>query len=603
MYKFLFGSKYDKNIVIKAHTLDNAINIFKVQELYPEKYVDEQDIIKKEYNNIYGDYKFIFNETPQISIYKFPIDFKDNLYHNKKGRFVKKISLYECINVEFPTTKSQSLLDFSNTEHDNNDKSEIILSLNSPSIKKDISSLNKMEIREIDNLVKTKLYELEQQRQELKEFANKLQNELKEKLKMIYVIETYMGIKEQIYELQKGSTSSNDEPLSIYQAKLYMDEEVGIWEDDGLDFNNIELFDEWLLKDKNYEKFLYREQSVCAFQIRRHDKKYDEEAFLNAIMNRENRKTYILIRNGENLYRIWSNVSFPEKFFPSNSDFEKVLEEAEKWNRNEDEAIKKIQENHAYGFIALQGILERTSIFNESVKTINLFNPNSFNDDRLNLIRDAEQDFWLNDGKPSWYDFIRKNRSTINQGTRVVVTKNFSWIKKDETWRHEPFWPGSGPSMSEIYIVEEIPTEETYWEWHIKILYHSRDTIYDRDSYDSHERQKRVPFRLYTDEVLNYDEITIEDCEYYRHNRYERKNYLEILPILYYVQKSKIEEKKAEDEFIKFLIPRLNIDVEENQIREVIKWWKLKNKWKRDIFKDEAKASRMVIKEINRRFK
>jgi hypothetical protein len=101
--------------------------------------------------------------------------------------------------------------------------------------------------------------------------------------------------------------------------------------------------------------------------------------------------------------------------------------------------------------------------------------------------------------------------------------------------------------------------------------------------------------------MINFDEITLEDCDYYLHNRIERKNYLDILPTLFYVRKGKLKEKALEDEFIRFLAGEMNWDESHNdEIQKAIDWWKLKNKWKRGLMSDDAKAVRMIKKRLKK---
>lgn len=42
MRTFRFGERYEHRVEIKAKSIEMAIKIFKVQELFPEKYVDEK---------------------------------------------------------------------------------------------------------------------------------------------------------------------------------------------------------------------------------------------------------------------------------------------------------------------------------------------------------------------------------------------------------------------------------------------------------------------------------------------------------------------------------------------------------------------------------
>jgi len=86
--------------------------------------------------------------------------------------------------------------------------------------------------------------------------------------------------------------------------------------------------------------------------------------------------------------------------------------------------------------------------------------------------------------------------------------------------------------------------------------------------------------------------MSLDDVEYYINNRYERKDYLEILPILYTIKKERLEEIKQEKDFVKAMADRNNVP--EEKVWEAVNWWKNKVIWKRPIREDDAKAWRMI---------
>ena len=177
---------------------------------------------------------------------------------------------------------------------------------------------------------------------------------------------------------------------------------------------------------------------------------------------------------------------------------------------------------------------------------------------------------------------------------------------KDEAWRVSPFRPDSPPSPYQIYLVEEAKSEDeakkSYHGYSFTIYYHPGDKVetYDwRTGLNLVDRKRRVPCRLYSDEVINFDAITLKDVEYYERNRLERPNYLRILPVLSWIRKLKKEEWELESGFVKLCLSMLGWDEkQEGKVRNAIHWWKLKNKWKRSLMTDDAKAVRMIVKKL-----
>ncbi len=84
-----------------------------------------------------------------------------------------------------------------------------------------------------------------------------------------------------------------------------MDEEVATTENDGLDFQDVDIFDGWLMENGNYKTLLPEPKGVIVFRPRRNRKDYGD-AYENLAKNPYNMMTYLLIRNGDCLYRIYS---------------------------------------------------------------------------------------------------------------------------------------------------------------------------------------------------------------------------------------------------------------------------------------------------------
>jgi hypothetical protein len=250
-----------------------------------------------------------------------------------------------------------------------------------------------------------------------------------------------------------------------------------------------------------------------------------------------------------------------------------------------------------YGLIYLQGLIERSPIFGGGLKGVNL--PKGiFTQAQIELIRDSEQSQWITDGKPSWSDFRKSNQASIGIGSRIVLMP-VRFSPKDDLWRLGNTPAAGLPPWSEIYLVEARGDDGGYMsKGSFVIRYNSADTIYDE--YEGFRpRKRRVSYRFFPDEAINFDRITVEECDYYIKNRLERKHYRDILPVLYYVRRCKEREQAQEDNFVSFMAGRMSLDERRlPALREAIAWWKLKNKWKRGLMTDDQKAVRMIEKKM-----
>ncbi len=616
MSKFWFGSvhssSYDDYVSFEARNLEHAIKIFKVSELFPEKYVDDQYIKRngdgyreQEYNHDLKRYEVKFKIlNPKIKIYINESEEDDKI----KWKEVGKLSLQECVNVDYKDIMPQKNLLAAPITETNEEEMETLPIIGDA---KAVTQCTKIQLRRQHDAILVKQAELETLRQELNTSMDVLKKELSQKMKIIYIIETYLGIHEDVIQIKKGEAAPSSTPLTLYQQLLYMDEEVGVWGNDGIDFQTLDEFDQWI--EKNYERYLYKPLSVCAFKVRRKDKDYGGDLLTNYFYNKNNKITYFVMRNGDQLYRIYSDVTIGGRLFPAQTEYQKMFEEEKKWG--DESARDKMQahhENYMYGLIAMQGLIERTDVLGlELRKHVNLTKPDGAPEEWVEFIRDDEPEFWITDGRPSWSEFLKQNRATIAVGTRICLATrphHFSlWGKDcDDLWRCSPFRPSNPPSKGYCYTITATGKDAKAYRGmghssgDYKFYYMPSDEeFWDEDTMDLRPRKRRVPWIVYNDEVINFDEITIEQCEYYEQNRLERRDYIRLMPTLHWIKKVKRQELEVEQQFIKYLAGELKWDeTRYDEIQEAITWWKLKNKWKRALSMKESTATRMILKRL-----
>jgi hypothetical protein len=262
---------------------------------------------------------------------------------------------------------------------------------------------------------------------------------------------------EEIVQIADGKAASPDEPITVYQQKCYMDEEAGLTELDGyefaqgLDFKNMEEFDNWI--KKRYNRYLYKPKSIMAWQVRRTEKDYGD-AWKN-MANVYNFETYFLLRNGDKVYRIFSDVATPDTMFPTAKKTGEVFKEDKKW-KHDGKKIKEFYEKYMYIFVMLQGLIDRTPVFGTNFAgKIDFINPLRFDKNYIQLVRDAEPENLISDGRPAWNEYKGMNEDTIIAGSRVLV--NHTWSRYRENLKAD--------INGEVFIVEEYKengTKEKY---------------------------------------------------------------------------------------------------------------------------------------------
>jgi len=448
---------------------------------------------------------------------------------------------------------------------------------------------------------------LYQKKEELSNLAHSLQEKIKKIMKVLCQIELYLGVNEDIIHLQKGQKAPAKYPICFRQQILYMDEEYGAIENGGLDFENVTEFDEWLLIDKHYEHIVHEKKCVVVLRVRRNPKDYKtNNPFGEALLNQANYMTYVLIRNGDNLYRIYSDFIIKPRLFPKRDEIQKMYEDGKKglWGFDKDKLEEKIF-SYQQNFLLLQGLLDRTPIFQPLPHQIQLFLPKTYKG-IIKLIYDDEAS--LTDGRQYYKDWHKELNAKIKRGTRIYFCGfpdyiRYSYEGNRDHGNRRLQYPHAHSPKPGIYNVKRIEKESTYFRSGDNIIchYNPKDEIWRPYQYDDHERKKSIYFWLEVDDwfVLNYDLIDLETIEYYIHSRIDRENYLEVLPILYKIKKMRIEEIAWEKEFVKAMATELGCNEEE--IWKAVDWWKHKVIWKRPIRQDDAKAWRMIKGRVKNR--
>ena len=137
----------------------------------------------------------------------------------------------------------------------------------------------------------------------------------------IFTVQLYAGLVEQVVQVRDGEPAANDAPVHLMQRRAYMDEESLIdYDVGGMNFDRVEQFDAWIARPHNMKRVLPFDRCVIAFRVRRFDKEYEARTlwdFIQTISWRAaDKTTYLYLRNGEQLYRLSTEVEFEEKLFP-----------------------------------------------------------------------------------------------------------------------------------------------------------------------------------------------------------------------------------------------------------------------------------------------
>lgn len=153
------------------------------------------------------------------------------------------------------------------------------------------------------------------------EYANHLNSGLRS-------LKLYTGEDVKINIIKKGNSALFNEPLTFYQRRLFLDEELAIYFDEnGLDINKFENVFKILSEEKTIvDRMIPAERGVALVQIRRRqDANYNittvEEIFKAIEDMKWNNASFLFIKDGENLYFVQSDLLW--SYEGTKDDFDK----------------------------------------------------------------------------------------------------------------------------------------------------------------------------------------------------------------------------------------------------------------------------------------
>jgi hypothetical protein len=330
----------------------------------------------------------------------------------------------------------------------------------------------------------------------------------------IFSVELYAGLVETVKRVHNGEPAKITDKVHLMQRRMYMDEEcLAQYTTGGMDIKNLGAFDRWLAKPKNLNRLLPFPRCIAAFQVRRHTKEREcvnLSDFLRIMeMERTDKYTYLYIRNGQQLFRLNTEIEFGENLFPdldkqtldrgciwakvfcdsvesiiSDNEYQGLVEEEKKRQREYDETpekdkwrfghglhvtdrykkfspddvnyddIKKfigkqIQEHNRVALI-LQGLLDRSPVLHPHPPWL-LWTPEGFKS-ALELIYDDSRALTTGD-MPDFEAYRAKLNLTIKVGS-VTIGQEEAWEKLEasrENARRQASWRDRDRSFVDRY--------------------------------------------------------------------------------------------------------------------------------------------------------
>ena len=141
----------------------------------------------------------------------------------------------------------------------------------------------------------------------------------------IFTVQLYAGLIEEMVQIKEGEPAPNETKVALFQRRHYMDEEcLANYKAGGMTFDGLEAFDKWLVRKDNLARILPLQRCIVAFRVRRYMMKrrcYTISDFFSIkLKEAQDKLTFLYIRNGEQVWRLNTEIDFGEQLFPNKED-------------------------------------------------------------------------------------------------------------------------------------------------------------------------------------------------------------------------------------------------------------------------------------------
>jgi len=490
------------------------------------------------------------------------------------------------------------------------------------------------EVAEMEQAIREQ-YEL--QLAEARQLMAPLLEKINQANEVIATLNLYLGRDEEIILIADGNPAPATTPLTVRQMVLSMDEETALYSDDGgdeggMDFTNLEDFDAWLTADPAHlQQILPEERGVIALVPRRRGRDYNDP-WMNQAGAEENSRTYWLIRNGEKLWRMVTELNVGKNLVPARDEFTGLFRESRynhETRQNEwhdlvpgsrdwlrAEKAQGAKQRHFFRIaLILQGLIDRTKIFYPLPDGgISLLHPESYESGKAVMLADGERT--LESSRKPFYEWLRDLNSQLRPGMRFIAAFTHDHFRYDtvDNYRHGTVHrriTPRGASKPNSLVIHQIDRVEG---GRLIFKYDRTDMVWTPEG-DYRAPKTRASAWVKPEEpfILPIDLVDAATMREYLTARTERHAYLDSFALLKRGIVIKDEEDALEAPFREYLAAsvaaelQLDLDTVRAEIGEVIAWWKLGNKWHRPLVKGEdpaaeAKAARMITAEYKARF-
>lgn len=377
----------------------------------------------------------------------------------------------------------------------------------------------------------------------------------------------YTGEGVTVETLCEGESADPSEPLTLYQDRLYLDEELAVESlTGGFDFSGLKDLGAILATDRGLlDRMVPASRGAVLVRVRRGNKRYFDDpsaALVEAFMNQRNQKVYLLVRDGANVHLVNSEITTDsaERLFPTRKEIADIFKN---WGREirpdhldysrARTALEKSTVFYKRMLLMLWGLNDRLGLFGgfyDKQRWDNWYDAD-FQAERIVYVYDGEGTLGVH--RPSFFDWIRESNRHMQAGSRVAAVWgrmiNVSSAPACFSSRAINFVNGEAdPIYKPLATAGIARTERMGDRLTVKCAVGGRMRTGEgkRREFEARIDLAHALRHEGSTSCLCLDRVTVSDLDYYLNSRKERRSYEDYLYLFKIARAFLAEEESAQ---------------------------------------------------------
>lgn len=392
--------------------------------------------------------------------------------------------------------------------------------------------------------------------------------------KGIASLDLYTGKGVTLECIHQGDGASEDVPLTLMQRKLIAEEELAAWAPVGedFDFRSMEMFDSHLAENADLrDQLLPFPRCVVSVAMRRQDLDYGDMT-LNQIYNRRNRGVFLLVRNGNSLYRVYSHEpthEFAPRLFPTRNEFDSLFAGVDGARitlqdiRFTQQALKgeDLSLHYRRLLILLAGLDHRLQLFGAFYPAAqwSRFITLDFQQRYLRFIADDEPETQLGEHRPAVNEWMKSRNAYLRSGSRVLCLHDTLLtpdtapaVMRLQYDRHRDYIERMAePKRAKEVLIAQRDGNDLFVKVDVERRSWRDDLV--QPTFSAKVTLTKVSSRGLGCGFLCLDAVSIDDLEWYIHSRDARVKHLGYIRLFKEVAETLRAERIAEAKTRKYL--------------------------------------------------